>query len=236
MFLPGLIGLGSTSKKVRLDSVGSYITTPPSGVNNITIDGIVDNLPSRPNSLLLLWVGTDSEANRWETNQVSRNGQNLTVGQALIGINESWFSLYYSLNPSASDGAGITLNTARDNFTANSRLCLAWAYLYGVNQTTPLEARVTATSTAANPVLTANPLSGAIGKYPITAVFGSDTDGSVNWTSNAGQTRLHTSVTNNRAGAAIDTTTPGSTTNFTITGQISNGISASMISMNVNPA
>ena len=236
MFLPGLIGFGSKSKRVRLDSVGSYITTPPLSTS-VTIDTIIDNLPSRPNSILLLWVGTYSNTLRFDTATVTRNGEAFTVGQAIIGgQNESKFSLWYRLNPSASDGAGVVITSDRDAFAASSRICLAWAYLYDVNQTTPLNARVTDTDLTANPTLTTSPLSGAVDKYPITAVFGRDTDGSVNWTSGAGQTRLHTSVTNDSVGAAIDTTTPGATTNFSITGQITTPFDAMMISMNVNAA
>jgi len=236
MFLPGVIGLGSTSKKVRLDSVGSYITTPAASAS-VTIDTIIDNLPSRPNSLLLLWVGTWSNTLRFDTATVSRNGAAFTVGQAIIGgQNESKFSLWYRLNPSASDGVGVVITSDRDAFDSNSRLCLLWAYLYDVNQTTPLNARVTDTDLTANPTLTASPLSGAVDRYPIAGVFGQDTDGSVNWTSGAGQTRLHTSVTNNRVGAAIDTRTPGATTDFSITGQITTPFDAMMIAMNVNAA
>ena len=236
MFAPGLIGLGSRSKRVRLDSVGSYITTPPAA-SSVTIDTIIDNLPSRPNSLLLLWVGTWSNTLRFEAATVSRNSENFTVGQAIIGgQNESKFALFYRLNPSASDGGGVIITSGRDAFNASSRLCLVWAYLYDVDQTTPLNARVTDTDLTANPTLTARPLSGAVNRYPSAAVFGQDTDGSVNWTSGAGQTRLHTSVTDNRAGAAIDTCTPGATTNFSITGQITTPFDAMMIAMNVNAA
>lgn len=236
MFAPGLIGLGSRSKRVRLDSVGSYITTPPLTAS-VTVDTIIDNLPSRPDSLLLLWVGTYSNTLRFDTATVSRNSENFTVGQAIIGgQNEAKFSLWYRLNPSASDGGGVTITSDRDAFAASSRLCLIWAYLYNVNQTTPLNARVTDTDLTANPILTTSPLSGAVDRYPIAAVFGRDADGSVNWTSGAEQTRLHTSVTNDSVGAAIDTCTPGATTNFSITGQITTPFDAMMIAMNVNAA
>jgi hypothetical protein len=241
MFLPALQGFRSKPKMVRLDSVGSHIATV-SGLT-ITIDAIIDNLPTRPNSLLLVWVGHRSPpANgngRNDITGVARNGTALTQVQAPVGVNtDQRFSLWRILNPTSTDGVGVVVSydAGRDPLAADSRICLAWAYLYDVNQTVPVNAAVTARSSAVNPPLTANPLSGGIDRYPITAVFGSDTDGGVNWTSPTTQTRLHTSVTNNIVGAAIDTTTPNATTNFTITGQITNPTDAMMISINVNPA
>lgn len=241
MLLPALNGFSSSIKRVRLDSVGSHIATV-SGFT-VTIDGIIDNLPSKPNSMLLLWVGHRSPpangSGRNDITGVTRNGTGLTQGQAPIGVNtDQRFSLWRILNPTSTDGVGVVVSydAARDALAANSRLCLVWAYLYNVNQTVPLNAAVTARSAAVNPSLTANPLSGDIDRYPIAAVFGSDTDGGVNWTSSAGQTRLHTSLTNDIVGAAIDTRTPDTTTNFTITGQITNPTDAMIISVNVNPA
>jgi len=233
MFLPGLIGLGSKTKGVRLGKAGAWVGTSVIGVTQ-TIDTIVDNLEVRPNAVLVLFIGINMSGNTDVTN-VTRNGAAFTEFGAPTGSNnDHQFSCWYRLNPVASDGAGvvITLDTAA---TASDRVSIAWAYLYGVNQTTPLNTAVTSNSTANNPVLTATPTGGSVNGYPLAAVFGWDNTGGVDWTSGAGQVRLATSATDNEAGTAIDTETPAASQSFTITGQITTTYDANIRALTVNP-
>lgn len=236
MFLPALRGLSSSTKRVKFESAGSTIVTPPLATT-VTIDGVIDLLPSRPNSLLMIWVCSYSNGVNRDTTAVSRNGTALTsLGATIGGNNDLRFSLWRILNPTSIDGAGVVI-TQDAAYPAESRVAISWAYLYNVNLTVPLNTRANNTAAGVNPVLTASPTLGAIDTFPIAGFAGVNTGGSsVNWTSASDQTRLTTSAINDIIGSGIDTETPSTTSSFTVQGQMTNAYQALMIATNVNPA
>ena len=237
MFLPALTGLSSSTKRVKFESAGSTIVTPPLLATTVTIDGVIDFLPSRSNSLLMIWVCSYSNGTDSDTTGVSRNGTALTsLGNTVGGNPDLRFSLWRILNPTSTDGTGVLI-TQNGGYPAGSRIAISWAYLYNVNLTLPLNTRANNTGTGLNPVLTASPTAGAIDTFPIAGFAGVNQGGSsVNWTSSSGQTRLTISAVNDIIGSGIDTETPSATSSFTVEGQITNAYQALMITTNVNPA
>lgn len=236
MFLPALTGFTSSTKRVKFESAGSIIVTPPLATT-VTIDGVTDLLPSRPNSLLMVWVYSYNNGTNSDTTGVSRNAQALTsLGATVGGNNDLRFSLWYRLNPSSTDGTGIII-TQDAAYVTGSRVAISWAYLYNVNQTVPLNPRANNTSNAANPTLTASPTLGAINTFPIAGFAGADTAGGLSWDLTLGQTRLTSSAIDDIIATGIDTETPSAASSFSVTGRdMTTPLQSIMISTNVNPA
>lgn len=236
MFLPALTGFRSSTKRVKFERAGSIIVTPPLATT-FTIDGETDLLPSRPNSLLMVWVYSYNSGQNSDTLGVSRNGQALSVLTNTIGgANNLRFSLWSRVNPSSADGTGLFI-THEAAYTAGSRVAVSWAYLYNVNQTVPLNPRANDTSNVVNPTLVASPTLGAIDTFPIAGFAGGDTNGGLSWDLTPGQTRLTSSAINDIVASGIDTETPSAASSFSVTGRdMTTALQSMMITTNVNPA